>query len=289
MRVSVCVGNYARSPYRVPGLEINVFSMEELCYCIRENAFLLDLSFLDDRLLAWIGRECGLRELADKLHSLVHRKGSLSAFAIAILRYVGFFDEKTIQETEKVLKQGVGLSGIEKRKNQIDYLVKNKRYRSALRGYDDLLRNWKIDGGEDDSGPADKMKSALPGKKEFVAKIWHNKGVAYVGLMLYEAAAECFRQAFELDGSETYCMDYLAAKRMQLSGKAYVDFTAEHGEWYELVLELEKKVEKVSDEWEQQPDYLRLYNRREMRSSDKQKYYEENDRLIQALKGSYRM
>lgn len=282
MRVSVCVGKYARSPYRVPGLEINVFSMEELCYCIRENAFLLDLSFLDDRLLEWIGRECGLRELANTLHPLVHKKGSLSVFAITILRYTGFFDEETIRETEKVLKQGVGLSGIEKRKNQIDYLVKNKRYRSALRGYDELLRGWQ-------SGESEGSGSDLAAKKDFLAKIWHNKGVAYVGLMLYEGAAECFRHAFELDGGEAYCMDYLAAKRMQLSGKEYVDFTSQHTEWYQLVMELEKRVESASAEWEQQPDYLRLYNRREMRNHDKQKYYEDNDRLIQALKSSYRM
>ena len=51
MRVSVCVGNYAKEPYRIPGLEMDVFSMEELCYGIKESAYLLDLSFLDDGLL----------------------------------------------------------------------------------------------------------------------------------------------------------------------------------------------------------------------------------------------
>ena len=57
MRISVCVGNYAKVPYRIPELEVNVFSVEELCYCIKENAFLLDLSLLDDGLLNWIERE----------------------------------------------------------------------------------------------------------------------------------------------------------------------------------------------------------------------------------------
>ena len=70
MRVSVCVGNYAKEPYRIPGLEINVFSMEELCYCMKENAFLLDLSLLDDGLLDWMEQECGLGELAQRLHPL---------------------------------------------------------------------------------------------------------------------------------------------------------------------------------------------------------------------------
>ena len=56
MRVSVCVGDYAAVPYCIPGLELNVFSMEELCYCIKENAFLLDFSLMNDELIDWIER-----------------------------------------------------------------------------------------------------------------------------------------------------------------------------------------------------------------------------------------
>lgn len=278
MRVSVCVGNYAKEPYRIPGLEMNVFSMEELCYCIKENAFLLDLSLLDDGLLDWIERECGLGELADRLHPLVHRRGQLSEFAAAILRYVGFYGEEAIQETEQALKKGAGLSGIEKRKNQVDYLVRKKKYRSALRGYDELLQNWQ----EEEAGG---MSKPAP---DFQAEIWHNKGVAYAGLMLYESAAECFRQAYGLSGDEAYCVDYLAAKRMQLSEKAYVDFAAGCTEWYPQTLELEKKYREAAEEWEKHPDYLQLYNRRELKSRDRQKYNEENERLVQALKDSYR-
>ena len=52
MRVSVCVGNYAKTPYCVPGLEMNVYSMEELCHCMKENAFFLDTALMEDGLLA---------------------------------------------------------------------------------------------------------------------------------------------------------------------------------------------------------------------------------------------
>ena len=44
MRVSVCVGSYATIPYTIEELELSVYSMEELCYCLKENAFLLDVS-----------------------------------------------------------------------------------------------------------------------------------------------------------------------------------------------------------------------------------------------------
>ncbi|HBA49994.1 MAG TPA: hypothetical protein DCZ91_19810 [Lachnospiraceae bacterium] len=278
MRVSVCVGNYAKEPYRIPGLEMNVFSVEELCYCIKENAFLLDLTLLDDGLLDWMERECGLGELAKRLHPLVHRRGQLSEFAVAILRYVGFYDEEAIGETEQALKQGAGLSGIEKRRNQIDYLVRKKKYRSALRGYDELLQNWQVQENGEAAGPA----------PDFQAEIWHNKGVAYTGLMLYESAAECFRQAYELSRDEAYCVDYLAAKRMLLSEKAYVDFAAGCTEWYPQTQELEKKYREAVEEWEKHPDCLKLNHRRDLKSRDIQKYNEENERLVQVLKDSYR-
>lgn len=76
---------------------------------------------------------------------------------------------------------------------------------------------------------------------------------------------------------------------MVLSESEYVSFVAENTERYELTLELEKDMERLTDEWEQQPEYLRLYAHRELRTGDrKQKYYEENERLTQTLKDSYR-
>lgn len=279
MRVSVCVGNYASTPYCVPGIEINVFCMEELCFVLKENAFLLDFSVMNDELLGWIEKECGLKELARALHPMVHKQGSLSTFVALILNFTGLYDGQIVAETEQVLKQGAGLSIIEKKKSQIDYLVKKKKYILAVRGYDGLIQKWQENVEEGEILPA----------AECLASIWHNKGVALAGLMIYEKAAECFLQAYEMEERKDFYLDYLAAKRMVLSESEYVAFVAENTERYELTLELEKDMERLTDEWEQQPEYLRLYAHRELRTGDrKQKYYEENERLTQTLKDSYR-
>ncbi|MCM1191031.1 MAG: hypothetical protein NC123_04545 [Butyrivibrio sp.] len=279
MRVSVCVGNYASTPYCVPGIEINVSSMEELCFVLKENAFLLDFSVMNDQLLDWIERECGLKELAKALHPLVHKKGSLSAFVTAILNFTGLYDGQTVAETEQVLKQGAGLSSIEKKKSQVDYLVKKKKYILAVRGYDSLIQKWQENVEEGEVLPA----------AECLASIWHNKGVALAGLMIYEKAAECFLTAYDMEGRRDFYRDYLAAKRLALNESEYVSFVAENTERYELTLELEKDMERLTQEWEQQPEYLRLNAHRELRTGDrKQKYYEENERLTQTLKDSYR-
>jgi len=245
---------------------------------MKENAFLLDLSFMDDGLLDWLGRECGLLDLARALYPLVHRKGSLSSFASAILKYAGIYDEHVVQEVERVLKQGAGLSAIEKRKAQVDYLVGKKKYGAALKGYDALLEKWREQDAEGAVLPA----------VSCLAAIWHNRGTAMAGLMYYEGAMECFRRAFELDGAPQSRAAYLAALRCSVPEAEYVTFIAEHGEWYQESLELEKKLEQSAAEWEQQPDYLLLNNRRERRGSDREKYVEESGRLALALKEGYR-
>jgi len=47
-------------------------------------------------------------------------------------------------------------------------------------------------------------------------------------------------------------------------------------------------MEQFGREWEQQPEFRQLKLRREWRANDRQKYDAENERLITALKNSYR-
>lgn len=279
MRASVCVGDYATTPYCIKGLEIPVYSMEELCYCLKENAFLLDTSLMNDSLMEWIGDCCGLGELARELYPLVHKQGSLSAFVSMIMEYVGLYDTAAIHEIEQVLKKGAGLSSIEKRKSQIDYLVEKKKYVAALRGYDALLTKWEQLEAEGKELPAGKVR----------ASILHNKGVAFAGMMLYGQAADAFWQAYQTYENTEHFAAYLAAKRMELSEGDYIALVAELTNSYEQTLALEKKLEAVQEAWREHADYQRLQMRREWRTgSDKQKYYDENERLTLGLKNSYR-
>lgn len=278
MRVSMCVGQYAVTPYYLAGLEREVYCAEELCACLQENAFLLDGTLMRDELVDWIDRECGLKDLAGELYPLIHKKGSLSSFVTMILEYVGFQDSGAIQETGRILKQGAGLSAIERRKSQIDYLVQQKRYAAAIRGYDRLLAKWSELEREGRELPAGRVR----------ASILHNKAVALAGLMLYGYSAEYFMSAYEADGGEEHYQAYLAAKRMELDEGAYIAFAADQAGGYEQSLQLEKQLERIKAEWMQQPEYWRLQDRMEWRSSDRQKYYEDNDTLMQTLKGNYR-
>lgn len=280
MRISICVGEYAAVPYCVPGLELSVYCIEELCYCIRENAFLIDASLMNDDLVNWIDKDCGLTDLAKELYPMVHKKGSLSSFVTMILEFTGLYDGTVTGEVEQTLKKGAGLSGIEKRKSQIDYLVKKKKYGAAIRGYEELLSQWQETLKEGGELPAGKVRSG----------ILHNKGVAFAGLMLYAQAAECFLEAYGIEKDSRMYEDYLAAKRMELAEEAYIAFAAENPQGYEAALKLEQKMEELKKNWRLQPEFLRLQERKGFREDgEMQKYCEDNEQIAQALKSSYRI
>ena len=280
MRISICVGKYAAVPYCVPGLELSVHCIEELCYCIRENAFLIDASLMNDDLVNWIDKDCGLTDLAKELYPMVHKKGSLSSFVTMILEFTGLYDETVTGEVEQTLKKGAGLSGIEKRKSQIDYLVKKKKYGAAIRGYEELLSQWQETLKEGGELPAGRVRSG----------ILHNKGVAFAGLMLYAQAAECFLEAYGIEKDSRMYEDYLAAKRMELAEEAYIAFAAENPQGYEAALKLEQKMEELKKNWRLQPEFLRLQERKGFREDgEMQKYCEDNEQIAQALKSSYRI
>ena len=278
MKASLCVGEYCENAYNVEGLDIRVYSMEELCYCLKENAFLLDLSIMNDKLVDWIGEECKVWELAKQLYPMVHKQGSLSVFVVTILQYVGMYDPEEILQVEQVLKQGAGLSNLEKRKSQIDYMVEKRKYAAAIRGYDMLLETWNHLEQEGKELPAGKVRAA----------ILHNKGVALTGLMFYDKAAYYFNEAWKTDPDREHLDAYLAAKRMELTEDVYVAFAAQNPENETESLELEKRIEQFEREWEQQPEYRQLRLRGDWRVNDRVKYDAENERLTQALKNSYR-
>ena len=279
MRVSACVGNYATNPYSISDLGMNIYCMEEFCYCVRENAYLLDPSLASDKLVEWIDHECGLHDLARVLNSLVYRKDAFLTIIHTILKYVGFYEEQTIQDIMSVLQQGFGRSNIERKKSQIDYLVEKKKYSAAVKAYDRLIEHW--------DSLAERGEMLPP--VNCLADIWHNKGVAFARLMLYENAAACFEKANAIVPDPAVYKEYLAAKRMELSEENYVSFVADNMDGYDATLELEHEMESIVREWEEQPEYLRLYNRREMREGiEAGRYYEESEQIVQILKDSYR-
>lgn len=276
MKAIVCFGEYAKSSYYFDKLGISVSCMEELCYCLKENACLLGKEIMNDRLIRFIDAECKVPQLAKELYSLAHQKGSLSAFVALILESVGFYDKESIRNVEEILKNNAGLTDYEKKKLRIDYLADKGKYLTALREYDILVDELEFAGGT--------LRN-----KAVLAETLRNKGVILAMQFLYEDAAKCFEKAYEISGDRELLKKYLQAKRMQLSEKDYIALIATMPEAYELSLQVEKELEALDNKWQQSSEYAGLCNMREWNAKgETQRYEQESGQLLEALKDAYR-
>lgn len=270
-RVLLCIGKRAENPYFFEKVCQNVYSVEELCYVFGENAYLLDEEIVEKRLVKWLDDECDLTDLARGLYSLVNQRVSAAAFVGTILEYTGYYSKEKIVQIENVLKNGKNLSLFERKKTKADYLVKRRKFARAVMEYDSLIK--EMDGQD----------------PQLLARIRHNKGVAQAGLFAYEDASEEFLKAYELSQDKDEYVSYLAAKRMYMQDQDYISFIAQHSEWYDASLALEKRINKILEQWQraEEREHMELLLHYKENGS-KNLYYREVDKIISELKQEYR-
>ncbi len=268
----LCVGDYAEAPYYVETIGLHIYSMEELCYYLTENAFLLDREIVNRELVDWIDEQCGLKELGRTLYGYVNTQASVSVFVGTILEYVGYVTKQEIEKIQNYLKINASLSSIEKEKAHADYMVTNKRYAGAQKEYHRLR------------GMIDEKES------ELYAKICHNEGVAYAGMMLYTEAAKCFQESYHITGAKESIEAYLCAMRMQMEEQEYITFVADLEEATEVALSVETKVKASQTQFQASAENVHLSKIISLRASGNMDAYESNMyHEINKCKDRYRM
>lgn len=270
-KVLLCMGKHAGRPFFMEKVYVNLYSVEELCYCLIRDVYLIDQELLKSGLPDWLAQECELYELSDRLKGMLKKGCSLGEYAGEILDYVGYGSLKERLRTREVLEQGADFSTYEKRKARADYLSENKKYVPAIKNYDSLLEELPED------------ESALR------ARVLHNRGVAYAGLFLFTNAAESFRQAFECGRRTEDYVNYLVAKRIQMEETDYVNFAAGLGDKYELALQVEKLMEDAVKDFEGTEESRMLFTLKVCKEENHSvSYDEEMERIVNGLKEHYR-
>ena len=267
-RLIETVGNYAEIPYYIAQTDTSVYCVEELCFALCQNTFLLDRGLLDMRLVKWLEAECGLKDLAGKLGALVKGSGSPSEFVGIILEYAHFGTEKKRRETKELLRIGADMDVSTRRKNFADYLVENRRYAQAIAEYEKVLEE-------------------IPSVNHVMrSELLHNKGVAFCRLFCFEEAAEAFLAAYrENEESEEAAVSYLAALRMSLPETDYIAFIAGHPEWHEQSLSVEKRMEEIRTDYEYSDACKELQSFLERRDTE---YYETVSKKLTEMRKKYR-
>ncbi len=270
-RPLLCIGTYATTPYHIEKAGRNVYCIEELCYCLVNNAFLLDEDSFGQDLFDWIDKECSLEKLADELRGMAMKKCSIASLAGTILDYVGYNSRKEIDRTEEILRANAGMDVYKKKMARAEFLMKNNRYSMAFKEYEFLLDNTPdID-------------------KKLRARIEHNEGVMYARLFLFDKAARMFRNAFEDGRDQESFLQYLMAVRMSLSDKDYISYIADNEDAYDASLELEKRLKEADELYGTSEDNHSLGTLGVYKAEGKMHdYYTMVGEMTEGLKAEYR-
>lgn len=262
----LCRSKYAGKPYYISNIAINIYSMEELCYYIYNNIYLIGTDLVDGGLIRYIGNELGETELAGQLEFLVSQNTGLSELVITILRYVDYYSEEEIAELKSVIDKLDTQNMQQRLKSRADNFLNNRRYESAIHNYESIVY----------------AKKDITLSDEFYGNVWHNMGVAHAFLFSFAEAQECFRTAYELNQNEESLKSYKAAVVME-NGSYGTDDNDE------MMFVISKEIETLMDHAPEGMEYREIKAAFELKEENKiAEYYNAVDELVQRWKSEYR-
>lgn len=191
----ICNEPIAALPYYIEGISWNVYSLEELCYYIEHNTYLLEKDFMTEELCTWIGKEVKNLKLAERLRDIMRMDGRLSEFVLVLLVECGYCPKDTIKEVVRILQEMEEMSDFECSKLRADRLMEKEKYLSSIYEYRNLLES--NDAGEQ--------------SKAVLGAIWHNLGTAYARFFLFQEAIHCYEKAYAYNANEESLKEGLMA------------------------------------------------------------------------------
>lgn len=265
----LCRSEYSKRPYYISNIGMNVYSIEEICYFIYNDIYLLNDDFFSEELFSFIDRDIKESELAAHLRHLCEQKADLSEKVLTILRYVDYYSSEEIEELTRVMEKLDTQNVYERLKARADSFFSTRRYLSAIKNYEDII-GAKKDGKLSDT---------------FYGNVWHNMGCCYACMFDFGKAAECFWTAFSLNNSDKSKMAYYSA--CHLAGDTGNERDDEEGSdeiRYVAGKELEALLDSVADTPEYGPINDALTCRKEGRIGE---YYVKINKLIEDWKNDY--
>lgn len=178
----LCKKPIAAVPYYIEDVSLNIYSLEELCYYVAHNAYLINTDFASYELCSWIGREIG-KEEEKILSAVLDEEKPLHVFIDRLLNMCDYLPGDEIRNVVEIISSFENKSPIECSKIRADRLLDKGNIVDAIYEYENILDK------------ADKKEIS----KEFLGDIWHNLAVCYSRLFFFNEAGVCFEYAYQLN------------------------------------------------------------------------------------------
>ena len=141
----LCHEQHAAHPYEITRIHCKIFTMEELCYYLCNNLYLIDYTIMNEQLCGWLEEDIGKRELADQLRDVIRMRGRVEKFVLTILKSSGIYKEAEMIRIQNVLERLKNQKDIERQKYKGDNLLESGEVEEAILVYQAILNE-----GEDE-------------------------------------------------------------------------------------------------------------------------------------------
>lgn len=195
----------AKHPYYIESVGIHIWSIEELCYYMKENVYLLDETILGENLAQWIKEELHLPALAKTLAHALETGAPATDFVLPIFRECAYLSEPEFSYFKEELAQVQIEPRDVRKKMKADYLVHYGMYVRAIEEYENLLRK--------------RGKGRLG--TQFYAAVLENMATAYAHLFRFEDAADCLWESYHALRSRKVYEKYLRLLPLFLPEERY--------------------------------------------------------------------
>ena len=227
----LCHERHAVQPYEISRIHCKIFTIEELCYYLCNNLYLIDYTIMNEQICAWLDEELGLSELAGRLRDVIRTQGSIEKFVLTILKSSRIYKDQEMIRIQNVLERLKNQKDIERQKYKGDNLLESGEVEEAILVYQAILNEEK-----DESVDA-----------KFYGRIYAALGAAYGKMFLYQESAKMYDRAYQICEDKTLLKPYLYASYKYMSLEEYHILLTKHEEYVAINAKMRQEIEDVKN------------------------------------------
>lgn len=238
----LCHEKHATHPYEISRIHCKIFTIEELCYYLCNNLYLIDYTIMNEQLCVWLDEELEMPELAGQLRDVIRLHGSVEKFVVTILKDSKIYKDPEMIRIQNTLERLKNQKDIEKQKYKADNLLESGEIEEAILVYQAILNQEKDESVDD----------------KFYGRIYAGLGAAYGKLFLYQESARMYDRAYQICEDKALLKPYLYASYKYMSLEEYHILLTKHEDYVEINAQMRQEIEDIKENLQLEPNKVLL-------------------------------
>lgn len=193
-----CSGILAKNPYFFKNTKTGVYSIEEVCYYVKNNIYIMQEEVFDLDFAVWLREELGMEETAAKLENMRKDHNNLKDIVVTLCCSCDYYTEEEIDELITIMDETQDLPQWGRRKIKADNYLRCGSLERARGEYEGVL----------------KCDDMLHASQEDYGTVYHSLGVVCANLGEFKQAASHFQKAYEQNRKIESLEAYLYSLRL---------------------------------------------------------------------------